>query len=416
MRFLIPVDDLAMEHLSATLVETQGNASVAGPPDSIETAHKWVHVSSPPMVEAALTENWYILDPDAERMIGSFHNNDAFFLFGHARDIFKNHLVGTFSILGMWNQPEDVKRTGLFHTAYSGDLFGFAKWYAKRAGDRLALRNITGERAEALTYMFGTVERGRLSSLHEAMADDQEPVQLQPGTQVIVPNRIDGQSVMSAEEVAKIILVTMADYLDQMVEVNGWRDHHQIEEPLKFYPGTGRPAVALHWISKMCRAVRKAVDVVPSAFNDCTSVISRVDETASRDAYWAAVQGEEALSTGEQERLLEHASELNPFVAEPLFLLAQIAYRTGRFQRAQEKAAAALQAWYALGSAWDKRLSFQTWVAHTRMLLLRANRRSAGLSGLPYSNQAPTTMGIPIAMLDDLVAGFRATDAGEEFP
>ena len=373
---------------------------------------QWVHVEVPPLVDAALDEEWDLLDPDGNDMISTFKGSKAFARFPHARDVFKNHLIGTFGLLGMWGQPKDVRRTGLFHTAYAGDLFGFAKWDPSLDAHREELRNITGWESEALTYLFGTVNRGALLDLAGLMANDTLNETLtvdSPDTNV--ENRVTGISALSAADIAKIMVVTMADYLEQMVEVNGWRDHHQVDKPLKLYPGEGRPALAFYWISKICNAVRNVLEVIPPVFDHCQSIIDRDTEMAARDAYWAVVLGEDTIPVEEQQRLLLLAASLNPFVGEPHFMLAQIAYRQGRFFEAQDHAQAALNAWYKLGTAWDKRLSFQTWVAHTQMILLRSNRRQYGLRSLPKSQQNPVSTGSPITMLDDVVEGFYSTEA-----
>jgi len=312
----------------------------------------------------------------------------------------------------MWGQPYDVRRTGLFHTAYGGDLFGFAKWDASSMSHREELRNITGEDSEALTYLFGTVNRGALLNLAGLMANDTIDERLSSDSpDVIVEHRISGLISVSAADIAKIMVVTMADYLEQMVEVNGWRDHHQVEEPSKLYPGGGRPATAFYWISKICHAVRNVLEVIPPVFNHCQSVIDRDTEITARDAYWEVVTGEETISVKEQQRLLLKATSLNPYVGEPHFMLAQLAYRQGRYSEAQDHARASLNAFYTLGTAWDKRLSYQTWVAHTQMILLRSNRRRFGLRSLPDSGQKVIASGSPITMLDDVMEGFYATEA-----
>eukprot|EP00956_Cyclotella_meneghiniana_P025842 scaffold54718_cov22-Cyclotella_meneghiniana.AAC.1 len=234
------------------------------PTNSTNNNVRWTHVPIPPLVDALLDEEWDTLDPSASEMISTFRTNKSFARFPHARNVFKNHLIGTFGLLGMWGQPYDVRRTGLFHTAYGGDLFGFAKWDASSMSHREELRNITGEDSEALTYLFGTVNRGALLNLAGLMANDTIDERLSSDSpDVIVEHRISGLISVSAADIAKIMVVTMADYLEQMVEVNGWRDHHQVEEPLKLYPGGGRPATAFYWISKICRAVRNALEVIP---------------------------------------------------------------------------------------------------------------------------------------------------------
>lgn len=75
-------------------------------------AAEWEHVKIPKLTYAALLDDWNVFDPNAEKMIATFKEHPSFFMFPHARDVFRNHLVGTFSLLGQWNQPADIKRTG----------------------------------------------------------------------------------------------------------------------------------------------------------------------------------------------------------------------------------------------------------------------------------------------------------------
>ena len=147
------------------------------------------------------------------------------------------------------------------------------------------------------------------------------------------------------EEIAKLMVITIADYLDQMVTINAWRvrstppvgllasvfqherallpsslcfarahthtriyprlsadpsptafctsifqhcfalaqDHHQELSPLKLFPGHGKPAVALYWLSAMCHGVRDDLQVIPPIFDHCTKVLTWEDEVAARD-------------------------------------------------------------------------------------------------------------------------------------
>jgi hypothetical protein len=174
---------------------------------------------------------------------------------------------------------------------------------------------------------------------------------------------------LNATTVAKVLMVTLADYLDQMVEVNGWRDHHQVASPLNLYPGIGRPAVALYWITAICAAIRDVVDVIPTAFDHCTATVSYDAEVQARDKYWSVVaadddegavvtddgEGETKLAVSEQVQLLTEAVQLNPIIAEPHVLLAQLAFRVGNYTTAAIQAKVALQKFYSLATAWDKR-------------------------------------------------------------
>ena len=106
----------------------------------------------------------------------------------------------------------------------SGDLFRFFLYDATNAVDRSSLRAIVGEPAELLTWRFGTVARGELLNLAEAMQHDAPPPTMTsgPADLVSVSHRLDNSTTLRNADVAKILIVTIADYLEQMVETNGW--------------------------------------------------------------------------------------------------------------------------------------------------------------------------------------------------
>jgi hypothetical protein len=131
----------------------------------------------PPKIHALIHKDWNVLDPKGEEMMVSLKNIDAAVEFAHARSTFYEHLQGTFGILAAWNQPEVVRRTGLVHTAYSGDLFQFYLFDANLEEERDDLCSILGTPAEALTYLFGTVNRGGLcdfGSVFSSSSSDEE--------------------------------------------------------------------------------------------------------------------------------------------------------------------------------------------------------------------------------------------------
>ena len=106
----------------------------------------------------------------------------------------------------------------------SGDLFRFFLYDATNVADRSSLRAIVGEPAELLTWRFGTVARGELLNLAEAIQLDAPPPSMtsNPADLVSVSHRLDNSTTLTNADVAKILIVTIADYLEQMVETNGW--------------------------------------------------------------------------------------------------------------------------------------------------------------------------------------------------
>mmetsp|Transcript_24943 Transcript_24943/g.63309 ORF Transcript_24943/g.63309 Transcript_24943/m.63309 type:complete len:391 (-) Transcript_24943:66-1238(-) len=352
------------------------------------TAHLVVPATMPPLVDAMIHMRWAELDDEGDRLMETLRAIAPLHSFAHARDTFYEHLRGTWAMLATWGQPQDVCRAGLFHTGYSGDLFQFFLYDATNATDRSSLRAIVGEPAELLTWRFGTVARSELLNLSEVMRLDAPPPPMTSGAAdlVSVSHRLEGSTTLRNADVAKVLIITLADYLEQMVETNGWRDHHQVDQPTELYPGDGKPAIAMHWLSSICNAIAPHLEVIPPVFHGCSTVLSRADETAARDAYWRAVLNEAALEPQEMEALLTFAAKTNPFIAEPLALLAQLSFRRGDYAAAAAYAADALARFYPLATAWDKRRSFAQWVGFARMLHLRALRLLQGLPSLPAAS------------------------------
>jgi hypothetical protein len=329
----------------------------------------------PEKIRAILHEDWNVLDAKGEEMVSTLSTIDGAVEFAHASTTFFEHLKGTFGILAAWDQPEEVRRTGLVHTAYSGDLFQFFLFDANKEEERAELREILGEKGEALTYLFGTVNRGGLCHFKDVVNRVRSDAECSAGNQTVHHRTDVGSWDMEPADAANILMVTIADYLDQMVDTNGWRDHHQIEDGGKqLYPGNGRPALGFYWFSSVCHAIKDYLEVVPTVFNNCEDVLSVEDEEEARDAYWKVTTEEEELSEEEQIELLNKVVSLNIFVAEPHMMLSQIYYRQGRYLEAAIEARSSLAKFYALASNWDKRRSYRHWVGFGRILLLRANR------------------------------------------
>ena len=176
------------------------------------------------------------------------------------------------------------------------------------------------------------------------------------------------------------LVVTIADYLDQTLAVNGWRDHHMVD-PLDtpLFPGDMRPEVCLFWMAAACRAVKGFLDVVPPIFDACTATLTSRDEERARDLYWGVVQNTSSLSDADALASLDEAARLNPHIGEVDALAAQLHFRNHRFRKAKRLAASALRKLYAMGATWDKRLSYEAWVGFCRLLVVRSEAEG----GLP---------------------------------
>jgi hypothetical protein len=86
-------------------------------------------------------------------------------LIRHGRASFLHHLRGTYEILRRWRQPRHVCLAGLVHSAYSTDRFPDGVF---DHGERAQVRELIGEPAERLVYLFCSIPRDELFVVRRA--------------------------------------------------------------------------------------------------------------------------------------------------------------------------------------------------------------------------------------------------------
>ncbi|KAJ0264530.1 Uncharacterized protein HA466_0028630 [Hirschfeldia incana] len=238
---------------------------------------------------------------------------------------------------------------------------------------------------------------------------------LVPENGVVVKHIKTGEDVLVSRRVVGVfLLMTMADFSDQFF---GFQDELFCNEDgrLEFrgnnvralWPGDGKPGL---WMSSSSRmgavyslivreeeilmeqrkrgcgsefVVRKERDedielVVPPVFSSCTKVLDAKEQIEARDMYWETVS-----SDASQEGYLERAEERllgciekNPFVGEPHVLLSQVYLGKKRFMEAEREAEIGLLLMLQWGSPWDKRMSWEGWIAWVRVLLMKSKDKS----------------------------------------
>lgn len=185
--------------------------------------------------------------------------------------------------------------------------------------------------------------------------------------------------------------LSLATSQDQLLGGDFYRDPGPAKhQPWALWPSDGRPGLWMHTCSKLGALVSAAAAAaererapmggVPPVFGGCAAVLAPSDERACRDLYWQAVAsgcggpgGSAPALAARQE--LEEAHLRNPWCAEPLALLAQLKLDRGEFAGAQADAEASLALLAGWGTAWDKRVGWEAWVAWTRVLAQRAAQR-----------------------------------------
>ncbi|KAG0492011.1 hypothetical protein HPP92_005409 [Vanilla planifolia] len=352
----------------------------------------------------------------------------------HKHGTFLAHLVGVHRILTLWGAPLPVARCGLYHSAYSNSYVNLAIFDPGTAS-RASLCLTLGEAAERLVHLFCIVPRQPLihdnllfrytdSELAEHLAASADPTRreseepwrrkicsLLPPQGITVKHIHTGDDVAVSRRVAAaFLLMTMADFSDQLFAFQD-RLFENGDGRLEFagsdvagalWPGNGRPGLWMNSISRMgaiYNLIAKEEEiyleerkkelgvgemkerdedielVIPPVFEGCTKVLPAEEQKTARDLYWEAVAGG-GMGGEREEKLLRESCALNPYVGEPHVVLAQVYLGMGRWEEAEREAEKGLRLMLEWGSAWDKRVTWEGWVAWARVLLLKAQEEN----------------------------------------
>jgi aspartate beta-hydroxylase len=263
-----------------------------------------------------------------------------------------DHLVGTYELARRWQQPEWLQHAALVHSIYGTDAFHEQLIAPSRRAEVAA---VAGERAERLGYLFGVTPRERLFA----------------GTHRWTASETDA----TRDELDELVLLHMANLAEQA----------RAED--------GAPGLWLVRIRELAELLLDSEAVTLPLFIAELASFTEADELTTAQAYRDGIAGADADR-------LALAAALCPVLAEPCVWLAHLARDR---ESAGSWAAAARKRLLALGTAWDKRLTFDEWLALTEVesdasavevpsprALFEATVRGAGA---PRSNGAPPPEG-----------------------
>ncbi|KAL2339355.1 hypothetical protein Fmac_007295 [Flemingia macrophylla] len=373
------------------------------------------------------------IDENLPRLVGVLQSVGAGECW-HKHGSFLHHLLDVYRILNLWKAPHAVSLCGLFHSAYSNSYVNLAIFDPSTG--RELVRGLVGHEAERFIHLFCVVPRQPL--IHDDLLfhySDAELVQhlaeseislrnkgvgeerwrkklqgLLPAEGVTVKHIRTGEEVrVSRRMVAVFLMMTMADFCDQWF---GFQDalFDNANGRLEFsgnnlgalWPGDGKPGLWLNSISRMgalytliareeeifiqekARSGVGALDlernedvelVIPPVFDNCTKVLDAGDQIVGRDLYWEAVC-EKGKGVGKVEDLLVGSISKIPYVGEPYVVLSQVYLTQRRFEEAEKMARKGLTLLLEWGCPWDKRTSWEGWVAWSRVLLMKAKEKS----------------------------------------
>lgn len=368
----------------------------------------------------------------------------------HKHGTFYEHLVHVYQILKLWGASDAVALFGLFHSSYSNSYVNLAIFAPDV--DRSVVRDLIGAEAEELVYIFCIIPRQELifDRLLLKLTDEDLAAGLQqyqgtakgaseangkgahdkrrlfvPKEGIVVKHIRTGEDVVLPRRlVALFVFLTMGDFVDQLY---AWQDALFKNDDGEFrfagndwhalWPGSCKPGLWLTAVSRMGvllnillheDAAEKAelhgaalsgfpeppfgsLEIpLPAIFNNCTVILPVVDQKRSRDQYWEAVHFEQRdRIVGTAVPLLKNVCKINPFVAEPHLVLAQIYCTEGEFELAEAEATEGVRLLLDWATNWDKRMTWEGWLSFGRVL-----RENAEAKSWPHSSFGVLSLGL----------------------
>ncbi len=313
----------------------------------------------------------------AEALIG-FIRSEGAAQRGHGGErALLDHLVGTYEILHRWNQPAQLQHAALLHSVYGTDVYGWQSLPLSRRGE---LRTIAGAQAERLAYLFSVTPRGPLFAGTHLWARDL-PTRAPGGD----PNT-DDEPPADRAELDALVLLHMANLAEQARAQDG---------------SPGRWLVKVRDLAELLIA---GDAVTPPPFVAGLATCSEADESLAARAYRTGVA--RAADPDAMANHLALAAATCPAVPEPCVWMAHLSLTQGDPSTARGWARHAQQRLRSLGTAWDKRLTFDEWLELTERLQAVPDRKLSEAAAVVD----------PRTLFDAALAGSGNPVAGSDVP
>ncbi|HET9104030.1 MAG TPA: aspartyl/asparaginyl beta-hydroxylase domain-containing protein [Solirubrobacteraceae bacterium] len=268
-----------------------------------------------------------------------------------------DHLIGTYEIMRRWHQPEPLQHAALLHSVYGTDVYRPRLLPPGRRGE---LRAIAGADAERLAYLFSVTPRGPLlAGTHrwahdlprrdhrDDLAGEDRPAEDPPAEDRPAEDRPAEDPPAEGAEVDALVLLHMANLAEQGRAPDG------------------SPARWLVRLRDLAEPLIRNDAVNLPAFIAGLAAVGEADEALAIDAYRQAVAEPDAAARADR---LALAAAACPVVAEPCLWLAHLALVRGDVATARDWARQGQRRLLVLGTAWDKRLTFDEWLALAQRL------------------------------------------------
>jgi len=244
------------------------------------------------------------------------------------------HLIETCNVVRRWRQPAWIQHAALLHSVYGTDVYHGQLLPLSR---RAALRRLAGDQAERLAYLFAVTPRGPLlAGTYRWMRSSGAGLSGVGGSEV-------AEASPTRAELDAVVLLHMANLAEQARS----RD--------------GSPAPWLIRLRDLAELLLESDTIVLPTFLAELGSLTEEDESLSRRSYLAGLRPDEGLHS--RESALGLAAAVCPVIPEPCVWQAHFAWCRKDPRAARAWARVARKRLDQLGTVWDKRLSFDEWLA-----------------------------------------------------
>jgi aspartate beta-hydroxylase len=319
-------------------------------------------------------------DPTAEGLLAWLRTEGGADL-GHAggRSLL-DHLLGTYWIVRRWGQPQWLRHAALIHSVYGTDSYGRRLLGSEQ---RAALAGIAGDRAERLAYLFCVTPRRPLLAGTHRWARDMP-------TRSLGDEHTGGGDRPTRDEVDALVLLHMANLAEQARAADG---------------SPGRWLVRLRDLGDL---LLDSDAIAPPLFIAQLATLSEADESFARRRYLEdlSAQREDARASG-----FSLAAATCPALPEPCVWLSYCSLGRGDTRSSRSWSEQARKRLVALGTSWDKRLTYEQWLAIIEELARSADTRVTGPPQAITDPRALFEAVVSRALPDGSTAGAAATGA-----
>jgi aspartate beta-hydroxylase len=275
-------------------------------------------------------EDWD--DSTAVALIGVLGSEGAAELRHEGGRTLLDHLLGTYTIMRRWEQPVWLAHAALIHSVYGTEAYDPQLVSSAR---RDAIAAVAGARAERLAHLFCVTPRRPLFAGTHLWARDL-PTRSTGG-----PSTANDGAPATRDELDALLILHMANIAEQARAADG-------------SPG--------RWLAR-CDALTELLadsdTVTAPRFAARLAAFGEADERLVRRAYLYGLseKGEARTSA------LALAAAVCPVVPEPCVWLAHLSRCRGDATATTSWTAQARKRLSELGTSWDKRLTFEEWLA-----------------------------------------------------